>query len=95
MLFYPYVWEAMLGKGEYQQLYDGSITELKRSGALLTRANKRYVSAVVVIHKATKEAVFVHNPNANISLLKSKFRELFSNHYVANFSSKGLEWEKI
>ncbi len=94
-LFYQYVQKAMLGRGEYIQNQDGTFTECKRTGALLTTKNKKYVSAIAIIIKNSKKMVFFHNPNANISLLNSDFRNIFKNNYKAIFTIKGLEWVKI
>lgn len=94
-LFYQYVQNAMLGKGEFIQNSDGTFTEIKRTGALLTTKNKKYVSAIAIIVKNSKKMVFFHNPNANISLLNSAFGKKFKNNYKTIFTKKGLKWVKI
>lgn len=94
-LLYPTVLEAMLGRPQLKSSKDGQLTEISRSGALFTQKNKKYINALVVIHHHQENAVFLHNPNANFSLLESVLKNVFPHHMVAQFNKGGLAWEKV
>ncbi len=95
LLFYPEVKAAMLGYSEYIESCDDSIKEISRKDALLTRKNKTYISAIVVIREHDTEAVVLHNPNAAFSLLTTEIKVRLNYHEIATFKDYGVVWERV
>jgi hypothetical protein len=93
-LFEMHIKSAMLGTAEYMQTREGVFTEVKRENGLLTN-RMRYISAVVVMYKATKELVFYHNPYATNKIEHEDFFKMFTNHFYAVQTDTGLEWKKV
>jgi hypothetical protein len=94
LLFEMYIRNSMLGTAEYLQTRDGIFKEVKRNNGLLTN-RMRYISAVAVMYKATKELAFYHNPNAVNKIEHEDFFKMFTNHFYAVQTDKGLEWKKM
>lgn len=95
LLFYPEIKSSMLGNAEFIASKDGSIREVSRKNALFNRTSKTYVSAIVVLHEYTKNIVFLHNPNAQYSLLSTSLLTIFNHHEVARFTENGVIWESV
>ncbi|WP_160106178.1 hypothetical protein [Pseudomonas izuensis] len=93
LLFETYIKSAMLGTAEYMQTQDGTLKEIKRHNGLLTNRMK-YISAVAVMYKATKELVFYHNPNTTNKIKHEDHFKTFTNHFHAVRTDTGLEWQR-
>ena len=94
LLFEMYIKSSMLGTAEYMQTRDGIFKEVKRNNGLLTN-RMRYISAIAVLYKETKELAFYHNPNAVNKIEHEDFFKMFTNHFYAFQTDTGLEWKKV
>ena len=93
ILFPQFIIGAMFGNAEYWVPNNGPVQEIKRQDKLLQQNKKNYISAVVVLNKETNDAIFMHNPYANIPLLNLNIP--FSKHMTFNFSNSGLDYSWV
>jgi hypothetical protein len=94
LLFEMHIKSALLGTAEYIQTESGYLKETKRNPGLLTNRMK-YISAVAVMYKTTKELAFFHNPHAINKIQHESFFKLFTNNFHAIQTDMGLSWKKI
>ena len=95
LLFYSELKAVMLGNAEFMVVNDGSFKEISRKDALFNRNGKTYVSAIVVIHKHSKEVVMFHNPNAKFSLIETEIKNILNHHEIATFTKTGVVWNRL
>lgn len=93
-LFEMHIKSLIVGTAEYMQAKDGTFKEIKRNNGRLN-GEKKYISAIVVIYKATSELVFYHNPYTTNKIVHEDFFKIFTNHFHAIQTDAGLEWKKI
>ena len=93
VLFPQFIICAMFGDAEYWMPNDGPIREIKRTGRLLQKNKKNYISAVAVLNEIDNDIIFLHNPFANISLLNLKTP--FTKHLKFVFTEDGLKYEWV
>ncbi|MCH7312383.1 hypothetical protein [Acinetobacter sp. ANC 4805] len=84
----------MIGRAHYAISSNDSLVQISRDLGLFTYRGE-YISAVAFILQEQKELMFLHNPNARISLLKSPLTSLFSNHEYVNRTEQGDYWSKF
>lgn len=94
LFFTQVVQSKMIGSGHYMQDGNGQYFECFREAGLFTN-RKNYISAIAIMFKATEDIVFLHNPNANISILSEPLMEAFEHHYFVIKGQYGLEWKKL
>ncbi|EGR2558777.1 hypothetical protein DX887_23585, partial [Vibrio alginolyticus] len=93
-LFIPSIQKAMLGKAEYYAHRDGSFEEIKRHPGLLTNRMK-YISAIAVLSVKTGKILFLHNPNATVSLFETDLIKHFDNHQVFEKTGGTNTWQQV
>ncbi len=84
----------MIGRAHYEISSNDSLVQISRDLRLFTYRGG-YISAVAFILQEQKELIFLHNPNARISLLKSPLTSLFNNHEYVNRTEQGDCWLKF
>ena len=93
-LFLQYIQTAILGSAEYMKKTDGTVVEVNRRDGLLTQ-RKKYISAIAVISRYSKDILFLHNPNTSYPVLNKWLPPIFTTHYQAVTDAQGLQWIKV
>ncbi len=93
VLFPQFIISAMFGNAEYWKPKDGPSREIKRTGKLLQKNKKNYISAIAVLNEKSNDIIFLHNPFANISLLN--LQTPFTKHLKFIFTENGLSYEWV
>ena len=92
-LLLQYIKTAMLGTASFIENTDGTALEINRKDGLFTK-RKKYISAIAVISRGSKDILFLHNSNTSHPVLRKWLLPIFTTHYQAVIDAQSLQWVK-